>query len=578
MKPESSSTSNSLIQSLHMDDPGYVIERDIKIKKLEKKFKIGLRDFFFVPIMVAIANLIIWMCFTFPANFDLDQASLTSFYMGSIFVSVAWMVLICLDHLLKSLPFIVVSFVIRAHTKKVSKTVFDRIIVFQQTSEEVSLALTLLFALLAYKSIFITYKDVYNRALALLGAKVQKSSYEILLEQAKGVVFSKIMVSLGWISFLVLPGEIFTAAQRIKFHGSNLDRRVFDWNETFTIIKVLNRYTAANMNRKAELSDAQWDHFSSKGMNKEQIEQMSGEIVKRYSSNGEYITLEDLTPLKREFKDSGVIGFVKEDEADIAYRLLDRDNDGRLTQFDIKEIIENILERKPKLQNCISVNNTLLSKLKLIVFLPSFGVGILVAMVILLDKGSSWTSHVGSFMIGLSSITRQCMTRLIDVMVFVFSEHSFDIHDKVYVDKKELEVLDVSMFSTIFRKKNGGIVYMPNNILRTTNIVNADRSSSQRDNFFLSLTAPLQMGSLCELKEAINDEMRLNYNNFIGSKIRRIDNSLLKLDMNWEVSTFDEYKGIERSSRKRRKEIHERLKGIVKSMEIEDLEVLLHNN
>ena len=119
---------------------------------------------------------------------------------------------------------------------------------------------------------------------------------------------------------------------------------------------------------------------------------------------------------------------------------------------------------------------------------------------------------------------------------------------------------------------------MPNNILRTTNIINISRSSLQRDNFFFNLSAPLAMGSLCELKNAIDEEMRVNYNNFVGTKTRRMEDNLLKLDMNWEVSTFDVYKGIERSCRKRREEVLERLKLIIQKMEIKNLQVSQHSN
>lgn len=574
MNPKVSQT--SLIQS--NDDAGHLLEKDIKIKEIEKKIKPCLKNLIFVPLMIFIANFIVWMCFTFPENFEMDQTALTSFYLGSFFIGVLWIILIGLDYLLQSIPFFVGILIIKSQNEKISPTFFDKIIVFQRISAELSLALTLLIGILSYRSIFITYKDVFNAAEALSGSQGKQSIYQELLEKGKGVIFSKLLVGLAWIFFLILPGEIFTAASSIKFHGENLDRRVFDWNETFTIIKVLNRYTKMNASRKTDEVDAEWDYNSGNGMTKDEIATMSQAIIERYSIDGIFITLENISPLKMELKNAGVVGFLKEDEADIAYRLLDKDNDGCLSEFDIKEIIEYILEKKEKLQNCISVNNVLIKKLEMVTFVPGFCVGILMAMVILLDKGTSWTTHVGSFLIGLSSISRQCMTRLIDVMVFVFSEHCFDIHDLVIIDNKELEVINVYMFSTVFLKQDGGIVYMPNNILRTTNIINISRSSLQRDNFFFNLSAPLAMGSLCELKNAIDEEMRVNYNNFVGTKTRRMEDNLLKLDMNWEVSTFDVYKGIERSCRKRREEVLERLKLIIQKMEIKNLQVSQHSN
>lgn len=204
-------------------------------------------------------------------------------------------------------------------------------------------------------------------------------------------------------------------------------------------------------------------------------------------------------------------------EHEQAFRIFDPNRKGQLDKYDFRSAVNSIYEERFRLARAIVANNHIVVKLDW-TLLVIFGLlGALFALVTYNHQGYNWVTSIGSFILGFSFLFRTTMTKVFDTFLFVFVEHAYDVSDSVLVDNEKLVVQEVEIFTTIFERVDGTIVYSPNANLKSKTIYNKQRAASEQDEIVALFNADTAMGKLTTIRSKLRDFLTETVNEFTGT-------------------------------------------------------------
>lgn len=204
-------------------------------------------------------------------------------------------------------------------------------------------------------------------------------------------------------------------------------------------------------------------------------------------------------------------------EHEQAFRIFDPNRKGQLDKYDFRSAVNSIYEERFRLARAIVANNHIVVKLDW-TLLVIFGLlGTLFALVTYNHQGYSWVTSIGSFILGFSFLFRTTMTKVFDTFLFVFVEHAYDVSDNVLVDNEKLVVQEVEIFTTIFERFDGTMVYSPNANLKGKTIYNKQRAASEQDEIVALFNADTAMSKLTTIRSKLTDFLTETINEFTGT-------------------------------------------------------------
>jgi len=256
-----------------------------------------------------------------------------------------------------------------------------------------------------------------------------------------------------------------------------------------------------------------------------------------------------------------------------AFRVLDTNRKDELDKNDFRSAVLAIYEERYQLAHSIIANDRIVGKLDW-TLLVIFGLlGLLFALVVYNHQGYSWVASMSTFILGFSFLFQTTMTKVFDTFLFVFVEHAYDVSDNVLIDGERLLVQQVEIFTTVFERNDGTILYSPNASLKGKTIYNKQRMASEQDEVYATFDAATGMGKLIKARARLGDYLTETYNEFTGTvsvNVLRLDKdgkAKIKVEAKYRPKE-DSYRSDEQL-RARREELERKVKEICTDLTID---------
>ncbi|KAF8450863.1 Mechanosensitive ion channel-domain-containing protein [Boletus edulis BED1] len=191
-------------------------------------------------------------------------------------------------------------------------------------------------------------------------------------------------------------------------------------------------------------------------------------------------------------------------EAQEAFRVFDRDNNGDISRSEIKATILRIYKERRFLSRSMRDVGVALKTLDQILLLFAFVILFFISLSVFGVNVTQSLTSVYSLGIAASFIFKNTASSTFDAIMFLFVSHPFDTGDRCFIDTDNLVVKKMGLFATVFVRSDGTETYYFNSQLFTKFITNVRRS----DKMVESLTMQVAWRTPLEKLDAL--EARLN--------------------------------------------------------------------
>ncbi|KAL1706074.1 hypothetical protein EV121DRAFT_257807, partial [Schizophyllum commune] len=159
--------------------------------------------------------------------------------------------------------------------------------------------------------------------------------------------------------------------------------------------------------------------------------------------------------------------FSSPEEAQKAFRVFDKDNNGDLSRAEIKQTLVKVYKERRFLSRSMRDVGSALKTLDKILLFFAFVVLFFISLSVFgVDIGSSLSS-VYTIGIAASFIFKSTASNAFDAIMFLFVTHPYDTGDMVFIDQDILFVKKMGLFATLFTRADGTETYYFNSILST---------------------------------------------------------------------------------------------------------------
>ncbi|EIN10820.1 hypothetical protein PUNSTDRAFT_65245 [Punctularia strigosozonata HHB-11173 SS5] len=199
-------------------------------------------------------------------------------------------------------------------------------------------------------------------------------------------------------------------------------------------------------------------------------------------------------------------------EAEAAFRVFDKDNNGDISRAEIKTTLLQVYKERRFLSRSMrDVGQALKTLDQIILFFALVILFFISLSVFGVNVGSSLTS-VYTLGIGLSFIFKNSASNAFDAVMFLFVTHPFDTGDRCFIDDENLVVKKMGLFATVFTRADGSETYYFNSLLFTKFITNLRRSGNTFENLTMQVAWNTPMWKLDALEKEINEWLETEEN------------------------------------------------------------------
>ncbi|KAG8218341.1 Mechanosensitive ion channel-domain-containing protein [Butyriboletus roseoflavus] len=191
-------------------------------------------------------------------------------------------------------------------------------------------------------------------------------------------------------------------------------------------------------------------------------------------------------------------------EAQEAFRVFDKDNNGDISRSELKAAILHIYKERRFLSRSMHDVGVALRTLDQILLLFAFIILFFISLSVFGVNVDQSLTSMYSLGIAASFIFRNSASNMFDAIVFLFVTHPFDTGDRCFIDTDNLIVKKMGLFATLFVRSDGTETYYSNSQLFTKFVANVRRS----DKMVEALT--MQVAWRTPLEKLDNLEARLN--------------------------------------------------------------------
>ncbi|KIK99690.1 hypothetical protein PAXRUDRAFT_465190 [Paxillus rubicundulus Ve08.2h10] len=197
--------------------------------------------------------------------------------------------------------------------------------------------------------------------------------------------------------------------------------------------------------------------------------------------------------------------FGTREEAQEAFRIFDRDNNGDISRSEIKATILRVYKERRFLSRSMRDVGAALKTLNQILLLFALVVLFFISLSVFGVNVTQSLTSVYSLGIAASFVFRSAASNMFDAIMFLFVTHPFDTGDRCFIDTDDnLIVKKMGLFATVFTRSDGTETYYSNSQLFTKFITNVRRSDKMAE----SLTMQVAWRTPLEKLDAL--EARLN--------------------------------------------------------------------
>ena len=176
--------------------------------------------------------------------------------------------------------------------------------------------------------------------------------------------------------------------------------------------------------------------------------------------------------------------FDREDEADAAFSMFDRDLNGDISMEELESVCVEIGRERKSITASLKDLDSVVSKLDAILLFIVVCVTILVFITLISTSAAGVLTSAGSTVLALSWLFSATAQELLQSIIFVFYKHPFDVGDRVSIygntgasmKGDDYFVKEISLLYTEFKKMEGHVVQASNSALNTLFILNMRRS------------------------------------------------------------------------------------------------------
>ncbi|KAL9631110.1 MAG: hypothetical protein Q9164_006067, partial [Protoblastenia rupestris] len=184
-----------------------------------------------------------------------------------------------------------------------------------------------------------------------------------------------------------------------------------------------------------------------------------------------------------------VLGPDRHDEAEEAFSVLDRDNNGDIS---LDEMILTVCEfgkERHSITNSLHDVDQAINVLDKLLCTIVFIVVIFVFVAFLNSNFTTTLATAGTALLSLSFVFAVTAQEVLGSCIFLFVKHPFDVLDRVDIGDNQLIVKHISLLFSVFKHVSSHkLTQVPNNVLNTLWIQNVSRSEAMREQLLIYIS------------------------------------------------------------------------------------------
>ncbi|KAF9500178.1 hypothetical protein BDN71DRAFT_1440755 [Pleurotus eryngii] len=263
---------------------------------------------------------------------------------------------------------------------------------------------------------------------------------------------------------------------------------------TAKVIKSAVLHDARNIRGK-EGADDEGDMLAWYAANTKEAKRLARAIYLRFKDRRRnYLLPEDFYP-----------AFPTSAEAEAAFRVFDKDNNGDISRAEIKSTLIKVYKERRFLSRSMRDVGAALKTLDHILLFFAMVVLLFISLSVFgVEVGDSLTS-LYSLAIAASFVFKNAASEAFDAIMFLFVTHPYDTGDRVFIGEENLVVKKMGLFATVFARSDGTETYYFNSQLFSQFITNVRRSGKTFENLTMQLEWRTPLVKLDALEKSLNE-------------------------------------------------------------------------
>ncbi|KAF7330761.1 EF-hand domain-containing protein [Mycena venus] len=271
-------------------------------------------------------------------------------------------------------------------------------------------------------------------------------------------------------------------------------------------------HDARNIEGKDAISATEWNVNSPS-----EAKRLARSIYMRFKSpSRNYILPADFHP-----------AFPTVEEADAAFRVFDKDNNGDLSRAELKTTLMKVYKERRFLARAMRDVGAALKTLDNMLLFLALIVQFFISLSVFGVNVTSSLTSVYTLGIGASFIFKTAASSAFDSIMFLFVTHPFDTGDRCFIDNEVMVVKKMTLFATVFTRWDGTESYYFNSQLTNKFITNVRRSGKMFESLTMQVAWRTPLAKLDALEAAMNTWLSTEQNRWFvpgtGVTLQHID-------------------------------------------------------
>ncbi|CAN0047968.1 unnamed protein product, partial [Ectocarpus sp. 12 AP-2014] len=199
---------------------------------------------------------------------------------------------------------------------------------------------------------------------------------------------------------------------------------------------------------------------------------------------------------------------------DVAFKIFDLDNSGTVTKEEMVLGVVGTFKDHRSLAHTLQDSEHIAQKLGLIIMCVILFILFFVWLSIWGADVVSLSVTFASFLIAFSFMIGTAASNLMSAVLFIFVSRLYDVGDRVHIysgsntqseEPTNVTVVKVDLMTTVFKRWDEQVFYMPNHLLATKTIVNIQRTAHQWHEFMIQVAATTTPEKLTALQASLQE-------------------------------------------------------------------------
>ncbi|CAN0393692.1 unnamed protein product, partial [Discosporangium mesarthrocarpum] len=180
---------------------------------------------------------------------------------------------------------------------------------------------------------------------------------------------------------------------------------------------------------------------------------------------------------------------------EVAFDMFDTDNSGSISRSEMISGVVRTFKDHSNLAMTLDDSERIAKKLGQIVMALIFFILVFVWLSIWGQDVVALSVTFASLLVAISFMIGPAAANLVSSIIFVFVMRVFDVGDRIFIYSDRageapmnLKVVQINLLSTVLRRFDEQLFYIPNQVLASKTIANIQRSSHQWHEFYIHVS------------------------------------------------------------------------------------------